>query len=68
MSRRRMIFSALPTSAPSTSFPMLGELLEPMEGAQELAVVIAQKYPEYKAMAEAVHSERNGDGLDSRQK
>ena len=35
---------------------MLGELLDHMEGAQEVASGIAQKYPEYEAMAEAVHS------------
>ena len=34
----------------------LGELLDHMEGAQEVASGIAQKYPEYRAMAEAVHS------------
>jgi len=33
---------------------MLGELLDHMEGAQEVASGIAQKYPEYEAMAEAV--------------
>ena len=47
---------------------VLAELLDPMKGAQELASGIVQKYPEYNAMVEAVHSERNGDGLDSRQK
>ena len=35
---------------------MLGELLDHMEGAQEVASRIAQDYPEYIAMAEAVHS------------
>ena len=35
---------------------MLGELLDHMEGAQEVANGIAQEYPEYRAMAEAVHS------------
>jgi len=35
---------------------MLGELLDHMEGAQEVAIGIAQKYPEYEAMAEAVRS------------
>ena len=33
---------------------MLGELLDHMEGAQEVASGIAQEYPEYEAMAEAV--------------
>ena len=33
---------------------MLGELLDHMEGAQEVASEIAQDYPEYEAMAEAV--------------
>ena len=33
---------------------MLGELLDHMEGAQEVASGIAQEYPEYIAMAEAV--------------
>jgi hypothetical protein len=35
---------------------MLGELLDHMEGAQEVASGIAQKYPDYEAMAEAVRS------------
>ena len=35
---------------------MLGDLLTHMEGAQEVASGIAQKYPEYEAMAEAVSS------------
>ncbi len=35
---------------------MLGELLDHMVGAQEVASGIAQEYPEYGAMAEAVHS------------
>jgi hypothetical protein len=35
---------------------MLGELLDHMEGAQEVASGIAQKDPEYEAMAEAVRS------------
>ena len=35
---------------------MLGEVLDHMEGAQEVASGIAQKYPEYRAMAEAVRS------------
>ena len=35
---------------------MLGELLDHMESAQEVANRIAQEYPEYRAMAEAVHS------------
>ena len=35
---------------------MLGELLDQMEGAQEVASGIAQKYPDYEAMAEAVRS------------
>jgi hypothetical protein len=33
---------------------MLGELLDHMEGAQEVASGIAQEYPEYEAMFEAV--------------
>ena len=33
---------------------MLGELLDYMEGAQEVASEIAQEYPEYITMAEAV--------------
>ena len=35
---------------------MLGELLDHMEGAHEVASGIAQEYPEYRAMAEAVRS------------
>lgn len=35
---------------------MLGESLDYMEGAEEVASGIAQEYPEYKAMAEALHS------------
>ena len=35
---------------------MLGELLDHMEGAQDVATGIAQDYPEYEAMAEAVRS------------
>ena len=35
---------------------MLGELLDHMKGAQEVASGIAQKYPEYRAMAETVRS------------
>ncbi len=35
---------------------MLGELLDQMEGAEEVASGIAQKYSEYEAMAEAVRS------------
>ncbi len=35
---------------------MLGELLDHMEGADEVASGLAQAYPEYGAMAEAVHS------------
>jgi hypothetical protein len=35
---------------------MLGELLDHLEGAQEVASRIAQKYPEYREMAEAVRS------------
>ena len=35
---------------------MLGELLDHLEGAQEVASGIAQEYLEYRAMAEAVHS------------
>jgi hypothetical protein len=35
---------------------MLGELLEHMEGADEVASGIAQEYPEHRAMAEAVHN------------
>jgi hypothetical protein len=33
---------------------MLGELLDHMEGAREVASGIAHKYPEYEAMAEEV--------------
>ena len=33
---------------------MLGELLDHMEGAQEVASGIAHEYPEYEAMAEEV--------------
>ena len=33
---------------------MLGELLDHMEGAQEVASGIAQEYPEYEAMFESV--------------
>jgi len=32
----------------------LGELLDHLEGAQEVASGIAQKYPEYEGMAQAV--------------
>ena len=35
---------------------MLGELLEHMEGAQEVASGLAREHPEYAAMAEVVHS------------
>jgi len=35
---------------------MLGELLDHMESAQEVASRIAQEYPEYRAMAGAVRS------------
>jgi len=35
---------------------MLGELLDHMEGAKEVASALAQAYLEYGAMAEAVHS------------
>ena len=35
---------------------MLGDLLEHMEGAEELATGIAREYPEYTAMAEAVRN------------
>ena len=35
---------------------MLGELLDHMEGAQEVASGSSQKYPKYRAMAEAVRS------------
>ena len=35
---------------------MLGELLDHMEGAQEVASGIVQEYPKYRAMAEAVRS------------
>ena len=34
----------------------LGELLDRLEGAQEVASGIAQEYSEYEAMAEAVRS------------
>lgn len=33
---------------------MLGELLDHIEGAQEVASGIAQEYPEYEAMFESV--------------
>ena len=35
---------------------MLGELLDHMQGAEEVGNGIAQEYPEYTATAEAVHS------------
>lgn len=35
---------------------MLGELLDHLKGAQEVASRIAQEYPEYETMAEAVRS------------
>ena len=35
---------------------MLGELLDHLDGAQEVASGIAQEYPEYEAMAVAVRS------------
>ncbi len=35
---------------------MLGELLEHMEGAQEVASGLAREHPEYTAMAEVVRS------------
>ncbi len=35
---------------------MLGELLDHMQGADEVGNSTAQEYPEYTAMAEAVHS------------
>jgi len=35
---------------------MLSELLDHTKGAQQVASGIAQEYPEYRAMAEAVHS------------
>ena len=35
---------------------MLGELLEHMEGAQEVASGLAREHPEYTAMAEVVCS------------
>ena len=38
---------------------MLGELLDHMEGAQEVASGIAQKYPEYEAMADAVSNAKD---------
>ena len=38
---------------------MLGELLDHMEGAQKVASGIAQEYPEYEAMAQAVSSATN---------
>ena len=34
---------------------MLGELLDPMEGAQEVASGMAEEYRVYEAMTEAVH-------------
>jgi hypothetical protein len=36
---------------------MLGELVDLMESTQEVASEIAQEYPEYEAMAEAVCKE-----------
>ena len=38
---------------------MLGELLDRMEGAQEVASGIAQEHPEYEAMAEAVSNAKD---------
>ena len=38
---------------------MLGELLDHMEGAQEVASEIAQEYPEYEAMAEEMRKATN---------
>ena len=38
---------------------MLGELLDHLEGAQEVASGIAQEYPEYEAMAEAVSNAKD---------
>jgi hypothetical protein len=35
---------------------MLGELLDHMEAAQEVASGIAQEYPDYEAMADAVRN------------
>jgi hypothetical protein len=35
---------------------MLGEVLDHMQGADEVGNSTAQEYPEYTAMAEAVHS------------
>ena len=35
---------------------MLSELLDHMQGADEVASRIAQEYPAYRAIAEAVHS------------
>ena len=38
---------------------MLGELLDHMEGAQEVASGGSQKYPEYEAMAQAVSNAKD---------
>ena len=38
---------------------MLGELVDHMVGAQKVASGIAQEYPEYEAMAQAVSSATN---------
>ena len=38
---------------------MLGELLDHMEGAQKVASGIAQEYPEYEAMAQAVSNAKD---------
>ena len=41
----------------------LGELLNHLEGAQEVASGIAQEYPEYEAIAEAVRSATDMVGM-----
>ena len=40
--------------AANTLSTMLGELLDHMEGAQDVASGVAQEYPDYEAVAQAV--------------
>jgi hypothetical protein len=40
--------------AANTLRTMLGELLDHMEGAQDVASGVAQEYPDYEAVAQAV--------------
>ena len=42
---------------------MLGELLDHLEGAEEVASGIAQEYPEYEAMAQAVSNATDMVGM-----